>query len=153
MTAPGRFPPQAIAHEYDRGQPFMKSLIVVGIWLALRLFAADELVPARRPTHSVRVFADLKHSGILTGPVGSSALAPGEFGIAAPLQAVSGGRDRWPEKLDTDDQAAERLGRLRVEATQTADEVVVSIDSETHRYLRLYRKDAGAWRRQAASDG
>ena len=108
--------------------------------------------PARPPQPTFRVFADVKHTGILTGPLTSSSLAPNEFGIAVPLPAVSAGRDRWPEKLDADDQIVERLGRLRVETTQAAGDVVVSLESDSRRCLRLFRNGVGGWRRQAPSE-
>ena len=87
----------------------MTSLSSPWIWLVCSLVAADESVPARQPQPSVRVFADLKHTGILAGPLSSP--APDEFGIAVPIPAVSGGRDRLPEMLDHDDEAVARLGR------------------------------------------
>ena len=46
----------------------------------------------------------------------------------------------------------ERLGRLRVETTQAAGDVVVSIESDSRRCLRLFRNGDGGWRRQAPSE-
>ena len=105
-------------------------------------------LPAQ-PRQTFRVFADLKHTGILTGPLTLSSPAPNEFGIAVPLPARTSGRDRWPEKIDADDPLVERLGRLRVEAIHAAGDIVVSVDSDTRRCLRLFRNDVGGWRRQA----
>ncbi len=130
----------------------MTSLISLWVWLGFSLVITDESPPSGRPVQAIRVFADLEHKGILTGPLMSSTPAPSEFAIAAPLPAVSGGRDRWPERLDADDPVAERLGRLRVETTQAAGDVVVSIESDSRRCLRLFRNAAGGWRRQAPSE-
>ena len=95
----------------------MTSLIPLGIWLGCLLTLADESPVSRQPQPIIRIFADLKHTGILTGPLASSAPAPNEFGIAVPLPPVSGTRDRWPDRLDDDDQVVKRLGRVRVETT------------------------------------
>jgi hypothetical protein len=89
----------------------MTSLITLGIWLGSFLILADESSPSPQPQPTFRVFADLKHTGILTGPLASSSRAPNEFGIAVPLPAVSGTRDRWSDTLDDDDQVVKRLGR------------------------------------------
>lgn len=130
----------------------MTSLISLWIGLGFSLILADESLPPGQPEQTFRVFADLKHTGILTGPLTSSSPAPNEFGIAVPLPAVSGSRDRWPEKLAADDPRVERLGRLRIETTQAAGDVVVSVTSDSHHSLRPFRKDVGGWRRQAPSD-
>ena len=107
---------------------------------------------SQQPEQTVLVFADLKHTGILTGPLSSSPEAPDEFGIAVPLPARYAGRDRWPDKLEDDDHLVERLGRLRIETTQDAGEVVVSIEAESRRSLRLFRNGPGGWRRQTPGD-
>ena len=130
----------------------MTSLNSHWVWLGFCLVMTDESTPSRRPEQTFRVFADVKHSGILTGPLKSSLPAPNEFGIAVPLPAVSNSRDRWPEKLDTDDPRVERLGRLRIETTQAAGDVVVSVESNNRRCLRLYLNGIGGWRRQAPSE-
>ena len=51
----------------DRGKPLMTSFISLWVWLGLSLVMADESPPSRRPEQTFRVFADLKHKGILTG--------------------------------------------------------------------------------------
>ena len=130
----------------------MTSLISLRIWLGFSLVLAYESPPSQPTQQTFRVFADLNHTGILTGPLTPSSPAPSEFGIAVPLPARSAGRDRWPEKLEADDQMVERLGRLRVETTQAGGDVVVSIESDNRRCLRLFRNAAGAWRRQAPSE-
>jgi hypothetical protein len=114
MTAPGWIAPQGRTLAYDCGTPLVPSFILLWIGLVSSLIMADESPTSRRPPQSFRIFADLKHTGILTGPLTSSP-APNEFGITVPLPAVSASRDRWPEKLDAADQIVERLGRLRVE--------------------------------------
>jgi Protein-arginine deiminase (PAD) len=130
----------------------MNFLISRLIWLGLSLITADEPAPSPQPQQILRVFADLKHTGILTGPLTSSSPGENEFGIAVPLPAVNNGRDRWPEKLDAADQVVKRLGRFRVETTQAAGNVVVSIESDSRRCLRLFRNTASGWRRQAPSE-
>ena len=106
----------------------MTSLISLRVWLGLCLISAYESPPGQQPLQTVRVFADLKHTGILEGPLASSSQAPNDFGIAVPIPSGSAGRERWPDKLDADDPMVERLGRLRVEATEVAGDVVVSIE-------------------------
>jgi len=130
----------------------MTSLNSLRIWLGFFFILAYESPPSQQFQQSLRIFADLKHTGILTGPLTSSPPAPNEFGIAVPIPARSAGRDRWPEKLDTDDPVVERLGRLRVETSQAAGDVVVSIESDSRRCLRLFRNAAGGWRRQPSSE-
>ena len=130
----------------------MTSFVSLWIWLGLSLVAADDRPSPRQPQPIFRVFADLNHTGILSGPLASGSPTANEFGIVVPLPAAGGGRDRWPEKLDADDPIVKRLGRLRVEATPAAGDIVVSIESESRRSLRLFRNDAGGWRRQAANE-
>jgi hypothetical protein len=77
----------------------MTFLISPWIWLGFSLIMADESAPSLQPQQTLRVFADLKHTGILTGPLTSSSPAQNDFGIAVLLPAVNTGRDRWPEKL------------------------------------------------------
>jgi protein-arginine deiminase len=128
----------------------MTSLIVLGIWLGFSLIMADPSPPSQQPQPAFRIFADLAHTGILTGPLTSSSLTPNDFGIAVPLPTRSSGR--WPEKLDAGDQLVDRLGRLRVETTPDAGDVVISIESDSRRCLRLFRNGAGGWRRQPLAD-
>ena len=130
----------------------MTSLISLRIWLGLSLISAYESPPVQQPQQTVRVFADVEHTGILTGPLTSTSPGPNEFGIAVPLSSGTAGRDRWPERLDADDPVVERLGRLRVETTQAAGDVVVSIESDSRRCLRLFRKGSGGWRQQAPGE-
>jgi len=76
---------------------------------------AYEAPSPQQPQQTFRILADLKHTGILTGPLTSSPAAPIDFGIAVPLPARCDSRERWPDELDDDDHVVERLGRLRVE--------------------------------------
>ncbi len=132
----------------------MTSLISLRIWLGLTVLMASEPPASQKPEPGLRIFADLKHTGKLGGPSTSSspAPAPDEFGIAVPLPARGAGRDRWPERLDANNRVVQRLGRLRVEATQPAADVVVSIESDHRRSLRLFRNVNGEWRRQATRE-
>jgi protein-arginine deiminase len=127
----------------------MTPLLSLGIWLGISLIMAEETPPSQQPQQSFRIFADLKHTGTLTGPLTASSPSPDEFGIAVPLPGRSTGRDRWPEKLNAEDQVVERLGRVRVETTPAAGDLVVSIESDSRRCLRLFRKAGGEWRRQS----
>jgi protein-arginine deiminase len=130
----------------------MTSLMSFWVWLGLSVIISDESLPLQQPRQTIRIFADLEHTGKLTGPLTSAPLAPNEFGIAVPLPAARAGRDRWPKKLDDDDPLAERLGRVRVETTPAAGDVVVSIASDDRRSVRLFRRGAGGWRREALSE-
>ena len=128
----------------------MTKLIV--LWLGLAIIMAPGTPGSDAPHQSFRVFADLGHTGTLTGPLTSSPTAPNEFGIAVPLPVRSTERDRSAEKFDAGDPLAERLGRLRVETTKGAGDLVVSIESDTRRSLRLYRKSDRRWRRMAPNE-
>lgn len=99
---------------FDRGKPPMTPLISAWIWLGFTLGTAEEPTPSRRPQPAFQIYADVKHTGILAGPLTTSSLAPNEFGVAVPLPAVSDGRDRWPEKLDADDQLVEHSGECEL---------------------------------------
>ena len=78
-------------------------------------------------------------------------LAPNEFGIAVPLPARILDRSRLPENLAPGDHIVEKLGRLRVEITRGEGDLVVSIESESSRQLRLFQRANGEWRRLATS--
>ncbi len=129
----------------------MTSLISLRVWLGFAVLMASESPSSRKPEPGLRIFADLKHTGNLGGPLTSSPPAPDEFGIAVPL-ARGAGRDRWPERLDANNRIVQRLGRLRVEMTPPAADVVVSIESDHRRSLRLFRNVDGGWRRQASRE-
>ncbi len=118
----------------------MTSLIPLKIWLGISVIAAFEAPPSPQPQPTFRIFADLKHTGILAGPLTLTALDPSEFGIVVPLPSGSASRDRWLEKFDVNDPVATRLGQLRIETTAGAGNVVVSIESDSRRCLRLFRK-------------
>ena len=145
-------PPRRKTFADDRGKPIMTSFMSLWVWLGLSFISADDLPSPRQPQPTFRVIADLKHTGILSEPLASRSANLNEFGIAVPLPAAGGGRDRWPEKLDVDDPNVKRLGRLRVEATPAAGDIVISIQSDSRRSLRLFRNDADGWRRQSASE-
>ena len=106
--------------------------------------------PTDEPTQPIRVFADLKHTGTLAGPLTSSAMAPNDFVIAAPLPARIPDR-HLRENVEPAAQVLERLGRLRVEAPMGASELVVSVDGDSGRFLRLFRKAKSEWRRVTPS--
>ncbi len=115
------------------------------LWLGLAVILTSESPRSDEPRQSLRVFADLTHTGTFSGPLTPSPRAPNEFGIAVPLPTRSA--DRLPKKVDAGDHVADRLGRLRLETTTEAGAVVVSIESPSRRWLRLYRKTEGGWRR------
>ncbi len=122
--------------------PLGMSLIVI---FAVEPRAADE------PPRSLRVLADWNHTGNLIEPRKFSVLAPNEFGIAVPLPARILDRTRLPEKLAPGDHVVEKLGRLRVELTRGTGDLVVSIEGESSRQLRLFQRANGEWRRLATS--
>ena len=130
----------------------MISLISLRILLGLALITACESPPSEQAEQTLRIYADLKHTGLLAGPLTSSSLAPNDFGIAVPIPARTADRDRWPEKLDVGDPMVERLGRLRIETTQAKGDIGVAIESESRSCLRLFRNADGGWRRLAPSE-
>jgi protein-arginine deiminase len=130
----------------------MTSLISLRIWLGFYLITSCEVPPAAPPQETLRIFADVEHTGILTGPLPSTSREPNEFGIAVPLPSGHAGRDRWPDRFDADDPMVERLGRLRVETAPGAGDLVISIASESRRSLRLFRKGTAGWRHQAPGE-
>jgi protein-arginine deiminase len=120
---------------------------LTSLWLAFTIIQGTETAHSQRSEPSFRVFADLGHSGALSGPFTSSPTATNEFGILVPLPVRGTDRDRVPKKVDADDRIAERLGRVRVETAEGAADLVISIDSENRRSFRLFRKAEGRWRR------
>ena len=114
---------------------------LVPLSLGLIVLLAMGSRPDDEPTQPLRVFADLDHTGKLSGPLTSRALNPDEFAIAVPLPGRSTDR-RVRENV-------ERLGRLRLEAVKGAGELVLSADATTSRHLRLFRRGKSEWRRVA----
>jgi protein-arginine deiminase len=55
------------------------------------------------------------------------------------------------ENVEPAVQVLERLGRLRVEATKGVNDLVLSVDGDSGRFLRLFRRAKGEWRRVAPS--
>ena len=130
----------------------MIPLISLRILLGISLITAYESPPSEQPEPTFRIYADLNHTGSLTGPLTSLSPAPNDFGIAVPIPARTADRDRWPEKLDAADRMVERLGRLRIETAPAQGDIRVAIESESRSCLRLFRNANGAWRRLAPSE-
>ena len=130
----------------------MSYLLSLPICLGLFVNLAPEFLRAEQPPPTLRVYADLEHTGILGGPLTSASPDPKHFGIAVPLPIRREGRNRGPETIDANDRLVKRLGRLRVEATNPADEVVVSLESDARGCQRLFRNADGVWRRLASTD-
>jgi len=102
---------------------------------------------------AINVFADLHHTGRLSGPLPASPTDANEFGIAAPLPASCADRDALPATIAGFEDIVERLGRLRVETAPEAGDLIVSISSENSRCLRLFQKVDHLWRRAAPKEG
>ena len=129
------------------GEPLMTKLIV--LWLGLAIIRPLDRPVRRSP---IRVFADLKHTGALAGPLTSVAMAPNEFVIAAPLPARSPDRDRSREKFEPATSSWSGWVDCVSRRPKGAGELVVSIDSDIGRFLRLFRKSKSGWRRMAPSE-
>jgi Protein-arginine deiminase (PAD) len=128
----------------------MSSVIALGLGSLISLAAASPPPEQARPPFEV--FADLGHTGTLTGPLTFSSKAAKGFGIAAPLPTRSGDRGLLREKADAGEQIGGRLGRLRVKTTMGDGDVDLSIECENRRCLRLFRKSEGGWRRVAPKE-
>ena len=92
---------------------------LVPLSLGLIVLVALESPGSEEPTPAIRVFADLKHSGRLAGPIESAAMGADDFAIAVPLPGRVADR-HLPETGDSGVQVSERLGPVRVEATTGA---------------------------------
>jgi protein-arginine deiminase len=129
----------------DQVEPLMTRL--TPLWLAFTIVQGTETPPTHRSVPSFRVFADLGHTGALSGPLISSPTAANDFAIVAPLPVRGTDRDQLPKMLDADDRIAGRLGRVRVEAAKGVGDLVVSLESDNRRSFRVFRKVEGRWRR------
>ena len=127
----------------------------IPLWLGWMPILAAGAVAAREPQPmAINVFADLHHTGMLSGPLAASPTAANEFGIAVPLPPSCAERDALPARVAGGEDVAERLGRLRVETSGGAGAIVVSIScEENRRCLRLFHKVDGVWRRAAPKEG
>ena len=89
----------------------MTSLISLRIWLGFSLIMAYESPPPQQPQQTFRIFADLKHTGILDGPSDI---------VVAGAQTNSASRRRFrletsvaidgPKSLTRDDQGGRAAG-------------------------------------------
>jgi protein-arginine deiminase len=101
---------------------------------------------------TVRVFADVEHTGKLIGPLAQAPKTARSFVIAVPLPANWTRRDLLPEPGKDREDPAGRLGRLRIEARK-ADATTVTIKGEGTDLFQLYRWTAAGWQREAAKTG
>ena len=121
----------------------MTALISFQIWLGVCFLLSDEPPVLRPPQQSLRVFADTEHKGNFIGPLTATTRTANDFGIVVPLPSGSAGRDRWPEKFDAVDPMVERLGRVRIETTPGAGDVVVSIEIAESPQLAAFSQGSG----------
>lgn len=103
-------------------------------------------------TKGIRVFADLTHSGELTGPVGAEVDAKREFGIVVPLPTACRDLDVLPEPEAGDEGLSRRLGRLRFEAA-AGSEVRLELSGSETTTVRLYQKTSAGWRKAGNPGG
>ncbi len=119
---------------------------LVSISLGLIVFWALEPRSFEEPAQPLRVFADIRHTGRLTGPIQPGAMGADDFAIAVPLPGRVADR-HLTDKGESGVQVSERLGRVRIEAARGATELVVSVDGDSVRFVRLFRRAKGEWRR------
>ncbi|MFI5455289.1 MAG: protein-arginine deiminase family protein [Isosphaerales bacterium] len=117
------------------------------------ILAAGDVAAQHAKPAAIHVFADLQHTGKLSGPLAASPTAANEFGIAVPLPASCADRDALPARVAGGEDIAQRLGRLRVQANKGAGGLLISISSDNGRCLRLFHKVDGIWRRAAPKVG
>ena len=126
----------------------------IPLWLGwMPVLAAGAVSAEPAQPAAINVFADLHHTGTLSGPLPASPTAANEFGIAVPLPASCAERDALPASVAGGEDIEERLGRLRVETNPGAGGLVISITSENDRCLRLFHKVDRFWRRVAPKEG
>ena len=126
----------------DRVQMNRRELIA---WaLAVPFVRSARMGRIRAP--QIRVFADLKHTGRLAGPVNTRAITDADFGIAVPLPTFADG-DLLPIEDPAKQDIASRLGLMRIETSESRAQIVVSVAGEGAGALRLYRKASDGWRR------
>jgi len=127
---------------------------LIPLWLGwMPILAAGVVAAQHAQPAAINVFADLQHTGRLSGPLAASPTAANEFGIAVPLPASCADRDALPARIAGGEDIAQRLGRLRVQANAGAGGLLISISSENGRCLRLFHKVDGVWRRAAPKEG
>ena len=123
---------------------------ITSLWLGLASVLAAGSPQAPEPL--IRVFADLEHSGKLSGPLTVSWRAGKDFCIVAPLP--SRGADRGlllSEDGDRNEEMVGRMGRLRVETAKGSGDINVELETETWRSIYVFRKSDAGWRRVAPS--
>jgi len=126
----------------------------VPLWLGwMPILAAGVVAAQHAQPAAINVFADLQHTGKLSGPLAASPTAANEFGIAVPLPASCAERDALPARIAGGEEIGERLGRLRVETGKGGGGLLISISSDSDRCLRLFHKVDGVWRRAAPKEG
>jgi hypothetical protein len=126
----------------------------IRLWMAwMPVLAAGSVAAEPAQPAAIKVFADLDHTGILSGPLPASPTAANEFGIAVPLPSSCADKDALPARLAGGEDITDRLGRLRVETDPGAGGLLISVSSENIRCLRVYYRVDRVWRRVAPKEG
>jgi protein-arginine deiminase len=94
------------------------------------------------------VFADLEHTGKLSGPQPTDAKPPRGFVITVPLSAKDAAGEALPEPANGGEDVALRLGRLRV-AVKEGGDVALAVNGENVAAVRLYQRIEKGWRHVA----
>ena len=94
----------------------MKNRIRLSLaWMAVLAAGGVATADGSADPAAISVFADLRHTGTLSGPLPASPTAADEFAIAVPLPASAADKDELPAQAAERENIAERLGLLRVE--------------------------------------
>jgi len=111
---------------------------LVALALVAPFARSAKMIRLRAP--QIRVFADLKHTGRLAGPVNARAITAADFGIAVPLPTLAADQEllitEGPEKQDI----SSRLGLLRIETSEARSQIVVSVAGEGAGAFPLYKR-------------
>jgi Protein-arginine deiminase (PAD) len=126
---------------------------VLRLYCWLPILAAVAVAAGPTQPAAINVFADLRHTGTLSGPLPASPTDANEFGIAVPLPASYADRDPLPARIGGGEDFGERLGRLRIETKPGAPGPLISISCENDGCLRLFQKVDRVWRRVAPNEG
>src|SRR5262245_55916335 len=120
----------------------MKRRELVALALTAPFVRLDRIFTPAAP--AIRVFADLKHTGRLAGPV-RGAIADKEFGIAVPLPTALADAELLPTSDAEGGEIAPRLGLLRLEGSEVRGDISISASGVGNEALRLYRKTTTGW--------
>lgn len=120
----------------------MPTAFLTAVLFCFAGFGAEQQALAQ----ALRVFADLEHTGKLSGPVQIANKEARGFAIAVPLPPNCAERDVLPHRSQGGEDIAPRLGRLRVEVGDGSD-VTIFLKGENTAALRLYQETEDGWRR------